>query len=88
MRTGHLHIEHRPAGEGKTLPVSKVTLDDQDISHLITSATVTFAPGSMPTAELGVVAYESGWAGEAELILTPGTAELLERFGWTPPNGE
>jgi hypothetical protein len=80
-RTGNLTI--RP---GTKPGAYTVTLDGQDISHLVTAATVTFDPRSLPRAELDVRAVETEVNGTAVLHLKPGTAELLERFGWTPPD--
>lgn len=69
----------------KLTPTS-VTLDGHDISHLVTEGTVHFNPNPEWTrAVLGIVAAETGWEGDAQLYLKPGVAELLERYGWTPP---
>lgn len=77
-----------PTGHLK-LTAKAVILDGQDISHLVTGATIHLNPSRAKTrAELDVVAVETEWEGDTKLYLKPGTAELLERFGWTPPADE
>ncbi|SES21095.1 hypothetical protein [Lentzea albida] len=79
-----------PAPRGHLqLTAKSVILDGQDISHLVTRATVHLDPSPAKTrAELTLVALETGWEGDTQLYLAPDVAELLQRFGWTPPADE
>jgi hypothetical protein len=79
-RTGHLKVT-----PGDKPGRYAVTLDGQDISHLVSGLTVEYGPGSLPRAELDVIAVETECEGKPDLYLKPGTADLLKRLGWTPP---
>lgn len=73
-------LELSPTGGGKCV------LDGQDISNLLRAVKVEASPHPPEvTLRLGSIAVEVQGEAGPELRLDEGTAELLEKFGWTPP---
>ena len=67
----------------------RVELEGEDISRLVRSVSIEAEAGHLPTVTLELAVFEiETAAGDAKIHLAQGTAELLERFGWTPPAGE
>lgn len=66
-----------------------VELDGEDISACIRSINISAEAWEAPevSLQLAVFEIETG-ADESRIHIAEGTAELLQRLGWTPPAGE
>ena len=65
-----------------------VKLDGEDISSQVQSISITAKAGELPTIllDLLVIEVDSEVPGSVpELRVTQESADLLKRFGWTPP---
>lgn len=67
-------------------PLGSVELDGEDISRLVRSISLDSEAGHLPevTLDLMVVEVETV-TDETRVHMAPGTAELLVRLGWSPP---
>lgn len=66
-----------------------VILDGEDISKQVRSISITADAGQLPAVvlELMVIEVDSDVPGSVpEIRVAQGTADLLQRFGWTPPS--
>lgn len=65
-----------------------VKLDGKSISDQVRSISITAKPGELPTVVLDLLVFEIESdleEGVSQIQVTQGTADLLQRYGWTPP---
>lgn len=76
-------------GPGEKPGSTKVALDGNDISKLVTGVTVTYAVGELPRVDLDVLVFVAGSAADlAQVHVSDETKMLLMKLGWTPPTGD
>lgn len=63
----------------------KVTLDGEDISHLVRAISIDTAAGDPSSVTLELAVSEIETAAETKIRIAAGTEDLLVRLGWTPP---
>lgn len=74
--------------QGTSLSDQVVKLDGEDISKQVRSLSITATAGQLPAVVLDLLVFEidsEAEEGVSEIQVTQGTADLLLRFGWTPP---
>lgn len=65
----------------------QLVLDGVDISNVVRNTRLDVPCGEIPRAVVDVVVFEGVSVGvEAVVFIPPETADLLIRYGWTPPN--
>ncbi|MFE1358845.1 hypothetical protein [Streptomyces harbinensis] len=72
---------------GSSDTIHSLTIDGVDVSRGTSAATLTLAPGALPslTVDPIVHAIEDSQLGEVQVHIPPATAALLRVLGWTPP---
>lgn len=80
MSTAELHLN---------LTRSSIVIDGHDISNHVRSINLSATPGRLPRLEIELVVMDVTALGEQTTVrIDPGTVELLQRSGWTAPEGD
>lgn len=63
-----------------------VELDGEDISRLVRSVSFDVGVHEIPAVRLELAVFEfESVSGQTEIHIADGTADLLKKLGWTPP---
>lgn len=75
-------------GQGEATP-QRIVIHGHDVTDLVRSLTFDAGVGRLPRLSLELVVIETTQieSEHATVWMEPGTAELLQRAGWTPPEG-